>query len=70
MAEPELILIMAYGSWGCELETTADTVEDAKAKALAASIKNPKNEYCVEIEPGGFKNPLYKNGKRLDKSTD
>jgi len=58
-------LIMVYGRWGSEPHSNASTLKEAKAKALAASKRDPKNEYVVEIEPGGFDNPIYKGGKSL-----
>lgn len=60
-----LILIFVYGSWGSELHSTADTLEAAKAVALKASAADPKNEYCVEIDPGGPDSPLYKGGVQI-----
>lgn len=60
-----IFLIMVYGRWGSEPYGTAKTLVMAKRKAKAASQKDTKNEYCVEIEPGGFENPLYKNGRQI-----
>jgi hypothetical protein len=64
-------LIMVYGPWGSEPYSSAETLREAKATALAASKKKPHNEYVVEIEPGGFDNPIYKGGKavRMTKMT-
>lgn len=59
------ILIFVYGSWGSECYASATNMEDAHKKALAASVKDPKNEYCIELEPGGFGNPLYKGGVKV-----
>lgn len=59
------ILIMTYGSWGSELHTTKNTLEEAKECARLASIKDPRNEYVVELEPGGFDNPMYKAGEKI-----
>ncbi len=56
---------MVYGSWGSEPYSHEDTLAVAKRKAQAASRKDPKNEYCVEVEPGGFDNFLYKGGRQI-----
>jgi hypothetical protein len=59
------ILIMIYGGWGSELYSTADNLEEALSKAQKASAADANNEYCVELEPGGFDNPLFKGGARI-----
>lgn len=64
-SEDNLILIYVYGSWGSELQTTANNMDEAHKKAKEASEKNPKNEYCIELEPGGFDNPIYKGGVKI-----
>lgn len=60
-----MIYIYIYGDWGSELYATSPCKERAIAKAKAVSEKDPKNEYCVELEPGGFNNPLFKAGKKI-----
>ena len=59
------IFIMAYGSWGSELHDTAEDLDKAKEKARLASIQDPRHEYVVELEPGGFDNPMYKAGEKI-----
>ena len=62
----DFFLIMVYGDWGSECYSSVEgTLEEAMAQAQKASAQDPKNEYCVEIEPGGFDNPLYKGGNLL-----
>ena len=61
-----MLLINVYGSWGSKLQDTAKTMKEALDKAQKASAKDPKNEYCVEAEPSGFDNPLFKAGVRID----
>ena len=61
-----MLFIFVYGAWGSELYSTAATLKEAKAKAQSASLKEPKNEYCVELDPGGFDNPLYKGGRQVN----
>lgn len=60
-----MILIFTYGAWGSELYSTADSLEEAVAMAEKASGEDPKNEYCVELDPGAYENPLFKNGVRI-----
>jgi len=62
----DIILINVYGSWGSEIYSTANTLAEAKRKAQAASARDPKNEYCVELEPGGFDNPLFVGGAQVN----
>lgn len=58
-------LVMVYGSWGSEPYSVEKDLETAKAKAQRASSADPKNEYCVELEPGGFDSFVYKNGRQI-----
>jgi len=61
----DFFLIMVYGSWGSEPYGHSSTLAEAKARAKAASKKDPKNEYSVELEPDDPTNPLYKNGRQI-----
>lgn len=61
----DLFFIYTYGHWGSEVHTTKNTLEEAEEEARLASIKNPHDEYEVNIEPGSFDNPVYKNGVKI-----
>lgn len=61
----DLFFLHVYGSWGSEIHTTKTTLEEAEEEARSASIKNPRYEYEVSVEPGGFNNPVYKNGVKI-----
>jgi hypothetical protein len=60
-----MFFIWAHDSWGSEVHTTKDTLEEAEECARLASIDDPHHEYEVNIEPGGFNNPTYKNGIKI-----
>lgn len=67
-----MYLIMVYyhrQAWrdgvSSELWDTAHSLRSAKAIARRASKQNPLEDFVVELEPGGFHNPLFRNGEQL-----